>query len=31
VLAGIFVAILLSLADFVRRAWRPHDAVPEPR
>jgi high affinity sulfate transporter 1 len=27
VLAGIFVAILLSLADFVRRAWRPHDAV----
>ena len=27
VLWGIFVAILLSLADFVRRAWRPHDAV----
>ncbi len=27
VLFGIFVAILLSLADFVRRAWRPHDAV----
>jgi high affinity sulfate transporter 1 len=27
VLVGIFVAILLSLADFVRRAWRPHDAV----
>src|SRR5918999_5246512 len=27
VLRGIFVAILLSLADFVRRAWRPHDAV----
>jgi MFS superfamily sulfate permease-like transporter len=27
VLLGIFVAILLSLADFVRRAWRPHDAV----
>jgi high affinity sulfate transporter 1 len=27
VLAGIFVAILLSLGDFVRRAWRPHDAV----
>ena len=27
VLIGIFTAILLSLADFVRRAWRPHDAV----
>jgi high affinity sulfate transporter 1 len=27
VLVGIFVAILLSLADFIRRAWRPHDAV----
>jgi high affinity sulfate transporter 1 len=27
VLVGIFMAILLSLADFVRRAWRPHDAV----
>jgi high affinity sulfate transporter 1 len=27
VLVGIFVAILLSLGDFVRRAWRPHDAV----
>jgi MFS superfamily sulfate permease-like transporter len=27
VLLGIFAAILLSLADFVRRAWRPHDAV----
>jgi high affinity sulfate transporter 1 len=27
VLVGIFTAILLSLADFVRRAWRPHDAV----
>ena len=27
VLMGIFTAILLSLADFVRRAWRPHDAV----
>jgi len=27
VLLGIFVAILLSLGDFVRRAWRPHDAV----
>jgi MFS superfamily sulfate permease-like transporter len=26
VLVGIFVAILLSLGDFVRRAWRPHDA-----
>jgi high affinity sulfate transporter 1 len=27
VLVGIFTAILLSLADFVRRAWRPHDAM----
>ncbi len=27
VLQGIFVAIVLSLGDFVRRAWRPHDAV----
>jgi MFS superfamily sulfate permease-like transporter len=27
VLMGIFTAILLSLADFIRRAWRPHDAV----
>jgi high affinity sulfate transporter 1 len=27
VLVGVFMAILLSLADFVRRAWRPHDAV----
>jgi high affinity sulfate transporter 1 len=27
VLLGIFVAILLSLADFTRRAWRPYDAV----
>jgi high affinity sulfate transporter 1 len=27
VLLGIFVAILLSLGDFVRRAWRPYDAV----
>jgi MFS superfamily sulfate permease-like transporter len=27
VLVGIFVAILLSLGDFVRRAWRLHDAV----
>ena len=26
-LVGIFVAIVLSLGDFVRRAWRPHDAV----
>lgn len=26
VLEGIVVAILLSLSDFVRRAWRPHDA-----
>ncbi len=27
VLEGIAVAIALSLGDFVRRAWRPHDAV----
>jgi high affinity sulfate transporter 1 len=27
VLLGIFLAIVLSLGDFVRRAWRPHDAV----
>jgi len=27
VLVGILVAVLLSLGDFVRRAWRPHDAV----
>jgi len=27
VLVGILVAIVLSLADFVRRAWRPYDAV----
>jgi MFS superfamily sulfate permease-like transporter len=27
VLTGIFVAVALSLLDFVRRAWRPHDAV----
>jgi high affinity sulfate transporter 1 len=27
VLEGVVVAIVLSLADFVRRAWRPHDAV----
>lgn len=27
VLAGVFVAIVLSLGDFVRRAWRPYDAV----
>ena len=27
VLSGIFIAIALSLLDFVRRAWRPHDAV----
>jgi high affinity sulfate transporter 1 len=27
VLQGIGVAVALSLADFVRRAWRPHDAV----
>jgi high affinity sulfate transporter 1 len=27
VLVGILVAIVLSLGDFVRRAWRPYDAV----
>ncbi|MFN8232424.1 MAG: SulP family inorganic anion transporter [Actinomycetota bacterium] len=27
VLRGIFVAILLALGNFIRRAWRPHDAV----
>ena len=27
VLPGVFVAIVLSLVDFVRRAWRPHDAT----
>jgi len=27
VLEGIFFATLLSLGDFVRRAWRPHHAV----
>jgi high affinity sulfate transporter 1 len=27
VLEGIFLTVLLSLGDFVRRAWRPHDAV----
>ncbi|HTJ80465.1 MAG TPA: SulP family inorganic anion transporter [Polyangiaceae bacterium] len=27
VLNGILIAIVLSLGDFVRRAWRPHDAV----
>ncbi len=27
VIAGIGIAIGLSLLDFVRRAWRPHDAV----
>jgi high affinity sulfate transporter 1 len=27
VLAGVFVAIVLSLGDFVRRAWRPYDTV----
>ncbi len=27
VLQGIFLAVLLSLAVFVRRAWGPHDAI----
>ena len=24
---GIFIAVGLSLLNFIRRAWRPHDAV----
>jgi MFS superfamily sulfate permease-like transporter len=27
VLEGIVIAVLLSLGNFIRRAWRPHDAV----
>jgi high affinity sulfate transporter 1 len=27
VIAGIGIAVVLSLLDFLRRAWRPHDAV----
>jgi MFS superfamily sulfate permease-like transporter len=27
VLIGVGLAVVLSLVDFVRRAWRPHDAV----
>jgi MFS superfamily sulfate permease-like transporter len=27
VLPGVFVAIVLSLVDFVQRSWRPHDAT----
>jgi high affinity sulfate transporter 1 len=27
VIEGLGIAIVLSLGDFVRRAWRPHDAV----
>jgi MFS superfamily sulfate permease-like transporter len=27
VLAGVGIAIALSLLDFIRRAWRPHDAL----
>jgi high affinity sulfate transporter 1 len=27
VIAGITVAVTVSLLDFVRRAWRPHDAI----
>jgi len=27
VLAGVFVAIVLSLVDFVQRSWRPHGAT----
>ncbi len=27
VIEGIFIAVALSLLDFIRRAWRPYDAV----
>src|SRR4029450_12867890 len=27
VIQGIFIAVGLALADFIRRAWRPYDAV----
>ncbi len=27
VLEGILIAVVLSLANFLRRAWRPHDAI----
>lgn len=27
VLEGIVIAVVLSLANFIRRAWRPHDAL----
>jgi len=27
VIQGIFIAVGLALMDFIRRAWRPHDAV----
>ncbi|MGH3101272.1 MAG: SulP family inorganic anion transporter, partial [Thermoleophilia bacterium] len=27
VIQGIFIAVALSLLDFIRRAWNPHDAV----
>jgi high affinity sulfate transporter 1 len=27
VIEGIFIAVALALLDFIRRAWRPHDAV----
>ena len=27
VLPGIALAVVVSLLDFVRRAWRPHDAI----
>jgi MFS superfamily sulfate permease-like transporter len=27
VIQGIFIAVGLALADFIRRAWRPHDAI----
>ena len=27
VIEGIFIAVALALLDFIRRAWRPYDAV----
>ncbi len=27
VLSGVAIAVVVSLLDFVRRAWRPHDAI----
>ena len=27
VIPGVFIAVAVSLLEFIRRAWRPHDAV----